>query len=348
MKIGFLSSWACTCGVAEMGSMLVEQFLAKGIKCAVFGNELSLAVDLFEVPDELDVMPIRCFSTGFTPKPARYFDLSEIKRSVEFLGITHFIINYQSYLFPDIFGLNCLIQWLKERNIQVYAIIHDEALEPTLDWKNITIIAPPSLRRLGGAVIDQGIPEFELEHGLWSLNNSITCFGMGRNKLENLLEATAGCLVDLNPKTFKLNLVIPKPNHAPLDALKEKYPFLTPHFGYKRREDLAKLLHESMAVAIWYPSSGSIANSSAFRFAIGSKVPILAVRNNWISDYLDSGVFMPTEDSIEPWTKQIRKLWKSNFDYALYREMMELHQEAAIQLNGWSQIADQYIELLSR
>lgn len=347
MKIGFLSSWACTCGVAEMGSMLVEQFLAKEISCKVFGNTFN-AEDLFEIPDELGLNVLRCFSTGFTHKPARHFNLTDIKWEIEEGRITHFIINYQSYLFPDIFGLNCLIQWLKERNIPVYAIIHDEALEPMLDWKNITIIAPPSLRRLGGAVIDQGIPEFELEHGLRSLNNSITCFGMGRNKLENLLEAVADCLVDLNPKTFKLNLVIPKPNHAPIDALKEKYPFLTPHFGYKRREDLAKLLHESMAVAIWYPSSGSIANSSAFRFAIGSKVPILAVRNNWISDYLDSGVFMPAEDSIESWTKQIQKLWKSNFDYALYREMMELHQEAAIQLNGWSQIADQYIELLSR
>ena len=326
--------------------MLGEALVEKGYQITVLGNRF--AGDLFATPfqEAFGTAVIRCFDTGFCQE-YRQFDLDKMKQTIVEQRSRILLINYQDYLFPDKQGLNELVDFLVDRGGRAYAIVHDTCLSSEVCWTQITRIVPPTLASIiPGIEIDQGIPEFfELPEANLVDFWRIASMGLGRNRLEALLRITR----ELNAegslaRPIRMIAFVPRTTQqAEYEEYKKRFSHLTTYPGYHPRYELASMLHNCNAAAIWYPEITDCANSSAFRFCIGSKVPIVSTKTNWIKDYQTTGTFMSVDaDSEESWKITLRKLFGTESNYSFYREMISRHQEAAVQEKGWSQIADQY------
>lgn len=355
-NILLLSPWNAVCGVAEMAHFLSGVLRARGHKIYVAANKF--AGNYYPVtcrPDDegVDGPVERLFGTGFEPErlDALFFDLVRIQAMVASYNIDVLLLNFQDFLFPAKAALSLLLNWASSANIQVLIAFHDDCVSPTLFLPGgARVVVPPTLSNCfpNATVIDQGIPEFpgltdeppQLPSDEWLL----TCFGLGRNKTNQLIGLITGlnALPQYHGREIRLNIHVVKPEQAH-DI--QKADCVRIEFGYLPPEKLARSLYNSHACVIWYPEIQGRSTSSAFRFAIGSRVPIICNRTNWVSDMQGNKCWLEIYNAMEEESFGMALCHLLSPAYDAYRAETTLAQHEKAKRSGWSVVAEQYEQL---
>jgi glycosyltransferase involved in cell wall biosynthesis len=349
-NIAFLSSWNAVCGVAEFAKFLATEFHKNGHEITIFKN--FFAGDYTEVPEKCKVKlgeeyPI--FQTGFDPTNSTFFDHITFENEIHH-GIDILIVNYQDYLLTNKPALNEAIRYCKKLEIKVFILFHDSCISPQLDLSLADyLVFPPSVSQFQAhskaICIDQGIPEFNRnEFQYWEeaqIDESwfIGCFGMGRNKISDLVQ-----IVDeINEeKVLSYPIDIGLNGRAGHYQEYENHPHVFLNLGYVEAQELASRLHTMHACVIWYPDIAQQSTSSAFRFAVGSKTPIICNRSNWVADQIGNGCWVEVEkDDPQLFKQAIIKTFQKE-TYPVLREKMGILQQKLIDQKGWSKIAKEY------
>lgn len=357
-NILLLSPWNAVCGVAEMAHFLSGALRARGHKIYVVANKF--AGDYYPVtcrPDDegVDGPVERLFETGFQPIPIErtFFYGPRIQDLVVANKIGVVVINYQDFIFCNKPALNNLVSWLISQRIRVIFTFHDDCVSPTLLIPNgAKVVVPPSLDNSfpNATVIDQGIPEFphltdeppQLHSDEWLL----TCFGLGRNKINQLIKVVEGLNARLlrltNDRLICLKIHTVKPEQS---QEIERSACVQIEFGYLPPEQLASSLYNSHACIIWYPQIQGHSTSSAFRFAQGSRVPIVCNRSNWVSDQVGNNCWLEIDDADEAMSFKVALQALLSPAYDTYRAETTMAQHEKAKRSGWSVVAKQYEQL---
>ena len=350
MKLALISPWGTICGVSEMAHFLVQALEARGHQFTIFANQF--AGEYQSAGIRLDTVHThRIFGTGFAPEgldfdPTKYNREFDLKRFAEIFTAERpdvVLLNYQDFLYPDKKRLNGALQLARDCGTKTVLLLHDDCVSRDLATGVFDhIVCPPSIEFLRAVTIDQGIPEFgEMVPAAPDSYWWISCFGLGRNKTA-ALQAVVREINEGRLLRYPLKLQISAAK--PLDLTEDDYTTILP--GYVPERVLASRLHASHACVIWYPDLAGRSTSSAFRFAVGSKVPIICNRSNWVADQLGNGCWVEVPDgSPEAMRDAIIRTFQTR-SYDLLRERMTRMQEKAIQRAGWSEIARQYEGLL--
>ena len=338
------------CGVSEMGYFLVSALEARGHTFEIFANKF--AGEYYPVPDHVrnDGPNVqRIFGTGFHPDQASRNEFDDQAVRLALKGAEVLIVNYQDYVVCNKAALNAVVEYAHYLKLRVIFCFHDDCVSDTLCLRPDDIrVVPPSLAPFfPGTVIDQGYPEFRLKGAPASENDAnwcIACFGMGRNKTQALMDVVQ----DINSrhlldKPLWVHLSVGKPNQF---ADFEDAADLIIRRGYTSPETLAERIHACHACVIWYPEIQGHSTSSAFRFAVGAKVPIIANRTNWVADQRGNGCWIevPDEGAAGWFQYAILRLFLPG-RYATVRARLEAAQTRKIQESGWSRIAESYEQL---
>jgi len=342
MKILLISPWNTICGVSEMAHFLVQALEARGHQFVILANRFAGEYQPVGVRQDGSNVH-RLFGTGFAPEGERAFDLD---RAMELLTAERpdvVALNYQDFTMPDKRRLNGLLQAAKDLGCRTALLLHDdcvsrELVTGTFDY----VITPPSVEFFRGVTIDQGIPEVQLSPAHLSAHKwNIACFGLGRNKSQRLIEVVR----TINERSL-LTLPIQLTIHAARPQQLEHSTETTVIAGYLDVTHLAQHLHDSHACVIWYPEIAGRSTSSAFRFAVGSLVPIICNRSNWVADQAGNGCWIEVpQDTPEAFQAAIIRTFQPR-TYTVMRDRMTRLQRLAIQRSGWSEIARQYEALL--
>ncbi len=349
--ITFITPYNAVCGVAEMAKFLITE-IRKTEPVSIISNLFEGAYTRTNNDAPEDLIS-RLFSTGFQEPEKRLFDFIGFTDHIKKHGSRVLVLNYQDFLFPFKEDLNNLAIWCAPRKIRCYVIIHDTAIDPKLNLAFWHPIVPPSLAGHGMfclennamegtdyTVIDQGIPDFsKVTANQLRSSPIIGCFGLGRNKTLEIMDALpegVSLLVCTSNQGLMLQLMDhPKANTS-----------LILEIGYKPAEELACILKECDAIAIWYPELDGIANSSAFRFALGCQVPIFCNPSNWISDFAESEAFISVRPHPKIWKKTLEEYFgMSKADRSFYQSRLQIFQQDELNKRSWSLIAGQYLTL---
>ena len=350
MNLAFLTSWNAVCGVAEFMRNLVSEFEKSSHQITIFSN--FFAGEYEQVSQQFSVCigeEYPTFVTGFDIKENHWnFNLTGVCEGLGKNNCRVLMINYQDFLLPNKQAINSLLVFCKEHNIKTFILFHDSCISPDIDLSLADhLVFPPSVipcTTLSKAIcIDQGIPEFNqnLFCDIDALRPfdpwKIGCFGMGRNRIKELFSV----IEEINGKALldaPLKLVLS--GKSARDYQESEWLDLYP--DYCDAATLALRLHQCHACIIWYPDIQQKSTSSAFRFAIGSKIPIIANRSNWVRDQLGNGAWIEVaQDDPELFKKAIIKTFQAE-TYPLTRERITILQQKLIDHKGWSKIAKQY------
>lgn len=356
MNIGFITPWNTICGVSEFAHFLGGALEARGHELTIFANRY--AGEYFPVEVRTDGPNVaRIFETGFQADPAarQYFDFTAFQLLFTKRQCDVLLVNYQDYVLVNKPALNAAMQFARDRGARIILCFHDSCISPHLALSVAhACVFPPAMVREAtfstAVFIDQGIPEFDITqvvgppveaHQKWKLSG----FGLGRNKAQELI----GLIHKLNRsgllrRPVSLQINAPKPNQEftlpPTDEVVVTRGYLDPlHLAYH--------LHNTHACVIWYPEIAGISTSSAFRFAVGSRVPIICNQTNWVRDQRDNGCWVEVPgDDPEPFWQAIIGLFNEQ-TYLAQRLAMDEAQARKTMRSGWSEIAQQYEELFS-
>jgi hypothetical protein len=349
-RIAIITPWNAVCGVSEFANFLVEALEKRGHTFEIFAN--FFAGEYEKIPETVrkDGLNVhRIFQTGFHHDPyiGQQFDVIEVEATIVSKKIDLLILNYQDFIYRNKSALNIILEFCKNNRIKTFILFHDSCISPELDTSLADhLVFSPAVYQYQShskaLTLDQGIPEFDFPNAQYSPTTDrwwISCFGMGRNKIDSLIKVVE----DINSEkmlehTLHIHLLC---RHGHYDEYKgHKYVLVDQ--GYVEARSLADCLHDSDAVVIWYPDINMQATSSAFRFAVGSKTPIIANRSAWICDMLGNGCFVEVErDYPELFKRAIIKLFQKD-TYPVAREKMTILQQKLIDRSGWSKIAETY------
>ena len=353
-NIALFTTWNTTCGVAQFSEFLVDALYKQNVDVHVLAACHSDRLRPIDTNPHPHQAYHQVFHSGFS-KPEDYSTINDELLELIFVKnkMDACLIQYQDYLWPNKRFLNEMIAGCRYLEIPCYAILHDTCLSSDVRWAKFTgIIKPPSMEgfNLSGNdhVIDQGIPEFEL--GAPNLPEDcyrITCFGYGRNRIKDILSV----LDTINQskwlaRPLELRIQTGRDDlYQEYCALKSEHTSIIIENRYLPAADLGRLLHDSHASIIWYPDiPGGRSTSSAFRFCMGAKVPLICNESNWVSDKMKSGGWICFTNP-QHLVSQICGLFFSVYQDGL-RASLEQEQERQIQESGWSRIASQYLSLI--
>lgn len=348
MKIALLSPWNTICGVSEFAHFLVEALEYRGHEVQVFANRF--AGEYYPVGIRQDGPNVqRVFETGFQPdaEQRQHFNVIAIESYFTVKQPDVLLINYQDYVFCNKEALSVICSIARRFNVKICWTLHDSCISPSTPISPTDkVITPPSVTFSSGRTIDQGIPELHLpvrEHSIDKPFWGIGCFGLGRNKTEALIKV----VTEINntgvlKKPIELLIQQGKPGEGYIHTKSG----VSVRKGYLEAKQLGELLNYEDAVVIWYPDIQGQSTSSAFRFAVGSQVPIIANRSNWVADQKGNGCWIEVpDDDAGCFEDTIIGLFNEE-TYPLRRAQMEILQRQKIAECGWSEIARQYEEYL--
>ena len=350
-RIGIITSWNAVCGVSEFANFLVEALEKRGHTFEIFAN--LFAGDYEKIPEEVrkDGPNVsRVFETGFNPDPynRQFFDVIEIEATIVSKKLEIIFLNYQDFLFPNKPALNIIIEFCKNNGVKTFILTHDSCISPELNVSDCThIVFSPAVWQFQAHSkalnIDQGIPELEFKRctlpDSWNHEWTLSCFGMGRNRVDKLVSVIENVNEEkLLDKPLALELSCRKGHYQEY----KKHPYVRLAPGYLPAQKLSYQISCTDAVVIWYPDIAQQANSSAFRFAVGSRVPIICNNSSWVSDQISNGAWVEVAgDDPELFKRAIVKLFQKD-TYPVAREKMTILQQKLIDKSGWSKIAETY------
>ena len=349
-NIALFTTWNTTCGVAQFSEFLVEAIEKQGVNVTVFSAYHSdrLRKNLPNHPHCYHEV----FHSGFSnPDDYQKVDGPKLVDTWNKNKPDAVLIQYQDYLWPNKVFLADILHYCRIMDIPCYIILHDTCLSPLMHCQAAAgIIKPPAMANFrvsnNDFVIDQGIPEFDFQDKPELANNyyKIACFGYGRNRIDDIARVVDSINdTGVLPKPIVIHIRTAKP-----ELLQEYNQIQAKHTCivledclFLPASELAKWLYNSHASIIWYPEiPGGQSTSSAFRFCMGAKVPLICNVSNWVTDKINSGGWIQFTDELSLRSQLMGLL----YSYSARSWIMK-DQELEIKKAGWSKIASEYLSL---
>ncbi len=318
MKIGFISSYAERCGVADYCQNLAQGFIE-------LGNEIKIAANypkdqLFPDPEYVK----RFFHVPFMTNETT----ADTNGIVEYLADRDVIhVQFEQSLYHPSYFIP-LIQDLKNLGKRIVFTMHSAGF-----WKEMNpnlvdqFCVHEPLWCPNQIVVPMSVKFYDDINPTETFNKSITSFGLGRNDDNIVKEAIKGTDYQFNP-TYGTN-------------------------KWLSREELVCNIKKSQVIVLLYPDVAINVSSSAIAIAMGCDRPIIITNSRWFSHVINYPNLYVIEgfyyEGREETTKQLRFALDHLFDPAEQRYINNnkaLMREIILETGrDYDSVLEQYLEI---
>jgi len=307
LNIGMITSWGVRCGVAGYTKQLVTALEKEGDQVTVFGN-----FPHESLVEKDDGKVIRCFGTGFNEASQRVMDIGKIFKEVCNKNIDVVHLQYNAWLFPDLFRLKNLFGCLVNRGIRTVVEFHDSCIPIDFPFDLFTsqIVHGSDFRTIskGNYRIPMGIPEVRYVPTL-NVDLEVCSFGMGRND-EDLCRKAC-------------------------EAVGYIFEVHDSRQSWKSLQELVSWIQKYNIVVLMYPPTDVHVSSSAVRIALGARRYVIVSDTNWFSDVGEFVRRVPFGDR-----RELEKALVS-----CDRSVYESRTEKAVEKWGWGRVVKYFKEV---